>query len=614
MSGLPSAPPRAPRHRGRSPPTPLSETSLGQRNRIQARTAHRRIQQQLVQRLGCSAARRPGPSLRAHGSIRPEKPQRRKRVRRIARVIIAATYSVPGAPKRSTPAVSIAPPIETSSVGKAPATDRCRQTGTRSGPQACRRRVRRGAAASSRPLHQTVFELGHAARSAQRLDHDVGGLHGDGETRRTADVVRRRQKRDVRRAVGRRRETQSCRSRAASCGQLQHGPGARRGHSHAGQHRRRSGRPKRSQLRPPPGSGAISFGDELVRRRGQSAERQVLDARGPRCGLGLRRPSRRGRSAPMPLAGRLQVGPGETNRLHFETRPRRKPLARRSGSAAARSNGAVINVGAGRSSPSVTALIFTALMVTRHQCRKRYHSEPSSRARHSHQCPALIRTLHSKCRAAAAGLPGRLLVAWRQRVQAAAATALSRPPPAPRATATARRHRSIDATPAPAGVRARLRGEGLSSGDLYTAYRAMLDTYVDPVDQTPADPRRRPTACVVVCRPGRAADDDDAHAAGADPDRQRRQEIGRLSATHTTRWSARCPTGPSRAHPDWMVLRGMVASLNDGHTSFLTPDEARRRAGDELRRHRRAAVAATGRSAAADRRDLPEQSGRPAAA
>ena len=26
-----------------------------------------------------------------------------------------------------------------------------------------------------------------------------------------------------------------------------------------------------------------------------------------------------------------------------------------------------------------------------------------------------------------------------------------------------------------------------------------------------------------------------------------------------------------------MVLRGMVASLNDGHTSFLTPDEARRR-------------------------------------
>jgi carboxyl-terminal processing protease len=37
------------------------------------------------------------------------------------------------------------------------------------------------------------------------------------------------------------------------------------------------------------------------------------------------------------------------------------------------------------------------------------------------------------------------------------------------------------------------------------------------------------------------------------------------------------PTWAQQSHADWMVLRAMVASLNDGHTSFLTPDEARRR-------------------------------------
>src|SRR5207249_228276 len=32
----------------------------------------------------------------------------------------------------------------------------------------------------------------------------------------------------------------------------------------------------------------------------------------------------------------------------------------------------------------------------------------------------------------------------------------------------------------------------------------------------------------------------------------------------------------SQNHADWMVLRSMTDSLHDGHTSFLTPDEARR--------------------------------------
>jgi len=37
------------------------------------------------------------------------------------------------------------------------------------------------------------------------------------------------------------------------------------------------------------------------------------------------------------------------------------------------------------------------------------------------------------------------------------------------------------------------------------------------------------------------------------------------------------PTWAQQAHPDWMVLRSMADSLKDGHTSFMTPDEARRR-------------------------------------
>jgi carboxyl-terminal processing protease len=37
------------------------------------------------------------------------------------------------------------------------------------------------------------------------------------------------------------------------------------------------------------------------------------------------------------------------------------------------------------------------------------------------------------------------------------------------------------------------------------------------------------------------------------------------------------PDWAAQSHPGWMVLRGMADSLHDGHTTFLTPDEARRR-------------------------------------
>jgi len=37
------------------------------------------------------------------------------------------------------------------------------------------------------------------------------------------------------------------------------------------------------------------------------------------------------------------------------------------------------------------------------------------------------------------------------------------------------------------------------------------------------------------------------------------------------------PDWAQQTHPDWTVLRSMADSLHDGHTSFMTPDEAKRR-------------------------------------
>jgi carboxyl-terminal processing protease len=146
------------------------------------------------------------------------------------------------------------------------------------------------------------------------------------------------------------------------------------------------------------------------------------------------------------------------------------------------------------------------------------------------------------------------------------------PPPAPRATATA----GIADQPSPASSAARVRGEGLSSSDLYTAYRALLDTYVDPVDEAQliraaTDSLRNGlrdqvslpmmTMPIQLVPPPTGNVERDWQAFGDAYD----AVIGKM------------PTWAQQSHADWMVLRGMVASLNDGHTSFLTPDEARRR-------------------------------------
>jgi carboxyl-terminal processing protease len=126
------------------------------------------------------------------------------------------------------------------------------------------------------------------------------------------------------------------------------------------------------------------------------------------------------------------------------------------------------------------------------------------------------------------------------------------------------------------GTATQIRGQGLSSAQLYTAYRALLDTYVDPVDDTqlikaatdtlrqglqsqPNLPLLTLPLQMLPVATGNAEKDWQAFGAAYD------------SVTN------KLPTWSQQTHPDWMVLRAMADSLKDGHTSFMTPDEARRR-------------------------------------
>jgi carboxyl-terminal processing protease len=111
---------------------------------------------------------------------------------------------------------------------------------------------------------------------------------------------------------------------------------------------------------------------------------------------------------------------------------------------------------------------------------------------------------------------------------------------------------------------------------MYTAYRAILDRYVDPVDDTQlikaatdslrADLQSQPTLPLVTLPlqlvSGTTGDQDkDWQAFGDAYD----SLVSRL------------PDWALQNHTDWSVLRSMADSLKDGHTSFMTPDEARRR-------------------------------------
>ncbi len=120
-----------------------------------------------------------------------------------------------------------------------------------------------------------------------------------------------------------------------------------------------------------------------------------------------------------------------------------------------------------------------------------------------------------------------------------------------------------------------LRGEGLSSSELYIGYRAILDTYVDRVDDT-----QLINAATASLRSGlRAQPMLPLLTLPVDL-------VGDLSGNPDHDWQifgdaydavvSKLPGWAQQNHADWMVLRSMADSLHDSHTSFMTPDEARR--------------------------------------
>ena len=132
-------------------------------------------------------------------------------------------------------------------------------------------------------------------------------------------------------------------------------------------------------------------------------------------------------------------------------------------------------------------------------------------------------------------------------------------------------------TRAPVSTGARLRGTGLSASELYAGYRALLDNYVDPIDsiqlvkaatdvlrqrlqQQPVLPMFSLPLAMVPPPTGDA--DKDWRAFGDAYD----AVVNKL------------PDWAESDRPGWMVMRAMAETVHDGHTSFLTPDEARRRA------------------------------------
>jgi carboxyl-terminal processing protease len=128
------------------------------------------------------------------------------------------------------------------------------------------------------------------------------------------------------------------------------------------------------------------------------------------------------------------------------------------------------------------------------------------------------------------------------------------------------------ATPSPAS---RIRGEGLTSGELYVAYRAILDTYVDPVDD-----RQLISAATNSLRDGLSSQPTLPMLT------MPLDMVGGLTGMPDQDWQifgdaydsvmSKLPDWAQQNHADWIVLRSMAESLHDGHTSFLTPDEAAR--------------------------------------
>jgi carboxyl-terminal processing protease len=122
----------------------------------------------------------------------------------------------------------------------------------------------------------------------------------------------------------------------------------------------------------------------------------------------------------------------------------------------------------------------------------------------------------------------------------------------------------------------RLQGQGLAVSVLHYAYTQLLDTYVDTIDDRQLisggiaglrnDLNGQPLLPIVTL----AAD------LVPDPTGETEKDFQALAEAYES-ISTKLPAWSANAHPDWAVLRGMAESLHDGHTTFLTPDEARRR-------------------------------------
>ena len=107
------------------------------------------------------------------------------------------------------------------------------------------------------------------------------------------------------------------------------------------------------------------------------------------------------------------------------------------------------------------------------------------------------------------------------------------------------------------------------------AYRGLLDTYVDPIDdarliKAAADGLRQglqsqPTLPMVTMPLDMVSTD----SGNVDRDWQSFGDAYDSIVSKMPDWA-------QQNHADWMVLRSMADSLHDGHTSFLTPDEAAR--------------------------------------
>ncbi len=214
----------------------------------------------------------------------------------------------------------------------------------------------------------------------------------------------------------------------------------------------------------------------------------------------------------------------------------------------------------------MTALIFTALMVTRypdHQALSFCSGRTLNVPRLSRYLPnlAALLLLLNMVGCSAVGLGGG----------GGGGNRILTPPPAPRATPGATSDSGTPVSVAPT----RLRGGGLSSTDLYVGYRALLDRYVDQIDpglligaatDSLRNALRDQAALPMMTMPVQLVP---APTGNADKDWQAFGDAYDAVV-------AKMPDWAQQAHPDWLVMRAMTASLNDGHTLFFTPDEAKR--------------------------------------